>query len=113
VGPCYVVLHDHLGCCKFTIVLALRNVTDANQVIHQWALYFHLGWWAMVFPNTGFIIATISIGNSLGDETILFVANGLTIAILCMWAFVLFNHVQAVVVCDIMYPMMDEDNADH
>ena len=21
--------------------------------------YFHLGWWAMVFPNTGFILATI------------------------------------------------------
>ncbi|KAH7087161.1 voltage-dependent anion channel-domain-containing protein [Paraphoma chrysanthemicola] len=82
-------------------------------VIHQWALYFHLGWWAMVFPNTGFVIATISIGNSLKDETILFVGNGLTIAILCMWVYVLFNHIQAVYVGDIMYPMMDEDNADH
>ncbi|KAH3989339.1 hypothetical protein HBI56_096560 [Parastagonospora nodorum] len=82
-------------------------------VIHSWALYFHLGWWAMVFPNTGFVIATISIGNALQDETILFVGNGLTIAILCMWVYVLFNHVQAVIVGDIMYPMMDEDNADH
>ncbi|KAF2831320.1 hypothetical protein CC86DRAFT_431090 [Ophiobolus disseminans] len=82
-------------------------------VIHQWALYFHLGWWAMVFPNTGFVIATISIGNSLQDETILFVGNGLTIALLCMWVYVLFNHIQAVYVGDIMYPMMDEDNADH
>ncbi|KAF1912463.1 voltage-dependent anion channel-domain-containing protein [Ampelomyces quisqualis] len=87
--------------------------TLALVVIHQWALYFHLGWWAMVFPNTGFVIATISIGNALQDETILFVANGLTIAILCMWVFVLFNHVQAVIVGDILYPMMDEDNADH
>ncbi|KAH8732727.1 voltage-dependent anion channel-domain-containing protein [Phaeosphaeriaceae sp. PMI808] len=82
-------------------------------VIHQWALYFHLGWWAMVFPNTGFVIATISIGNALQDEVVLFVGNGLTIAIVCMWFYVLFNHIQAVYVGDIMYPMMDEDNADH
>jgi tellurite resistance protein TehA-like permease len=67
----------------------------------------------MVFPNSGFVIATISIGNALKDETILFVGNGLTIAILVMWVYVLFNHVQAVIVGDIMYPMMDEDNADH
>jgi tellurite resistance protein TehA-like permease len=67
----------------------------------------------MVFPNTGFIIATISIGNSLQDETILFVGNGLTIAVLCMWVYVLFNHIQAVYVGDIMHPGMDEDNADH
>ncbi|OAL07312.1 hypothetical protein IQ06DRAFT_264147 [Phaeosphaeriaceae sp. SRC1lsM3a] len=87
--------------------------TMALVVCHSWAQYFHLGWWAMVFPNTGFVIATISIGNALKDETILFVANGLTIAILLMWVYVLFNHVQAVLVCDIMYPMMDEDNADH
>ncbi|EAT88175.2 hypothetical protein SNOG_04415 [Parastagonospora nodorum SN15] len=88
--------------------------TLARSLLHcSWALYFHLGWWAMVFPNTGFVIATISIGNALQDETILFVGNGLTIAILCMWVYVLFNHVQAVIVGDIMYPMMDEDNADH
>jgi tellurite resistance protein TehA-like permease len=67
----------------------------------------------MVFPNSGFVIATISIGNALQDETILYVGNGLTVAILCMWVYVLFNHVQAVIVGDIMYPMMDEDNADH
>ena len=67
----------------------------------------------MVFPNTGFAIATISIGNSLQDETVLFVGNGLTIALLCMWVYVLFNHIQAVYVGDILYPMMDEDNADH
>ncbi|EDU50671.1 TehA Tellurite resistance protein [Pyrenophora tritici-repentis] len=82
-------------------------------VINSWAVYFHLGWWAMVFPNTGFVIATISIGNSLKDETVLFVGNGLSIAIICMWCFVLFKHIQAIIVADIIYPMMDEDIADH
>ncbi|KZM22181.1 uncharacterized protein EKO05_0002104 [Ascochyta rabiei] len=82
-------------------------------VINSWAVYFHLGWWAMVFPNTGFAIATISIGNALKDETILFVGNGLSIAIIAMWFFVLFNHVRSVIVGDILYPMRDEDVADH
>ncbi|KAJ4990225.1 C4-dicarboxylate transporter/malic acid transporter [Stagonosporopsis vannaccii] len=82
-------------------------------VINSWAVYFHLGWWAMVFPNTGFAIATISIGNALKDETILFVGNGLSIAIIAMWFYVLFNHVQSVIVGDILYPMRDEDVADH
>ena len=67
----------------------------------------------MVFPNTGFVIATISIGNSLKDETVLYVGNGLTIAVITMWFFVLFKHVQAVYVADIIYPGMDEDIADH
>lgn len=67
----------------------------------------------MVFPNSGFAIATISIGNALKDETILFVGNGLSIALVAMWFYVLFNHVQSVIVGDILYPNMDEDNADH
>ena len=65
-----------------------------------------------MFPNTGFIIATINIGNSLRDEIILYVANGLSIAILLMWAFVLYHNIRAVVVADIMYPGRDEDVED-
>lgn len=66
----------------------------------------------MVFPNSGFIIATINIGNSLKDEIILYVANGLTVAVLCMWVFVLYHNIRAVVVQDIMYPGRDEDVED-
>ena len=84
-----------------------------QQVINSWSVYFHLGWWAMVFPNTGFVIATISIGESLQNEAVLYVGNVLSIAIVCMWAYVLFNHVRAVYVADIVYPGMDEDVSDH
>lgn len=74
--------------------------------------YFHLGWWTLVFPNTGFTIATISIGNALKSEGILFVGNGLTVCIVCTWAFVLFYHIRAVIKSDIMYPGWDEDVED-
>lgn len=66
----------------------------------------------MVFPNTGFIIATINIANSLNDDTLGFVANGLSIAAITMWAFVLYHNIRAVIVQDIMYPGRDEDVED-
>ncbi|KAI0140639.1 malic acid transport protein [Pestalotiopsis sp. NC0098] len=75
--------------------------------------YFHLGWWAMVFPNTGFILATISIGNELGNEVVLYFANGISVVLLCTYLFVLYNLVRAVWIQDIMYPGRDEDVEDH
>ena len=75
--------------------------------------YFHLGWWAMVFPNTGFVLATISIGNQLQNEGILWVATGMSICLLLMYSFVLFFNVKAVITQDIMYPGRDEDVEDH
>lgn len=66
----------------------------------------------MVFPNTGFVIATISIGNALDSEIIRYMGNGFTVAILLMWSFVLYHNIRAVVVADIMYPGRDEDVED-
>ncbi|TLS31133.1 hypothetical protein PpBr36_02191 [Pyricularia pennisetigena] len=74
---------------------------------------FHLGWWAMVFPNTGFILATISLGKAFGSDAVGWVATGMSICLLCMYLFVLFHHVKAVINQDIMYPGRDEDYADH
>lgn len=71
-----------------------------------------MGLWAVVFPNTGFAIATINIGNSLKDETIQYAGNGLTIVIVTMWAFVVFLNFRAVFVADILYPGRDEDVED-
>ncbi|OTB13759.1 hypothetical protein K445DRAFT_303786 [Daldinia sp. EC12] len=75
--------------------------------------YFHLGWWAMVFPNTGFILATISISNEFGNESVKWVTTGMSICLLATYLFVLYNHVRAVIVQDIMYPGRDEDVEDH
>ncbi|KAI1660496.1 malic acid transport protein [Daldinia decipiens] len=75
--------------------------------------YFHLGWWAMVFPNTGFILATISISNEFGNETVKWVTTAMSICLLATYLFVLYSHVRAVIVQDIMYPGRDEDFEDH
>ncbi|KAK4225159.1 voltage-dependent anion channel-domain-containing protein [Podospora fimiseda] len=75
--------------------------------------YFHLGWWASVFPNTGFILATISLGRSFQNEPVLWFATVMSIFLLLTFSFVLYHHVRAVLVQDIMYPGRDEDVEDH
>ncbi|PHH72751.1 hypothetical protein CDD83_4881 [Cordyceps sp. RAO-2017] len=82
-------------------------------VIQSPPKYFHLGWWAMVFPNTGFTLATISIANELKSEAVLWVTTGMSIFMICMYLFVLVNHIIAVLRQDIMYPGRDEDVEDH
>ncbi|KOS22863.1 Malic acid transport protein [Escovopsis weberi] len=75
--------------------------------------FFHLGWWAMVFPNVGFTLATISIGKELGNHPILWFGTGMSILMLLIYIFVFVNHVRAVMRQDIMYPGRDEDVEDH
>ncbi|KAI0485026.1 voltage-dependent anion channel [Xylariaceae sp. FL0804] len=75
--------------------------------------YFHLGWWAMVFPNTGLILASITIGKELQNEVVLWFTTGMSVCLLAMYCFVLYSHIRAVVKQDIMYPGRDEDVNDH
>ncbi|RKL44097.1 hypothetical protein BFJ72_g3830 [Fusarium proliferatum] len=85
----------------------------AVAVIQSPPKYFHLGWWAMVFPNTGFTLATISIARSLGSKAIGWVATGMSVIILSAFVFIFYSHVRAVFSQDIMYPGRDEDVEDH
>ncbi|KAL4802928.1 voltage-dependent anion channel [Aspergillus unguis] len=78
-------------------------------VIKEPPTAFHLNWWAMVFPNTGFTLATITLGNWLNSTGVKGVATAMSIGIICMFLFVLVSHVRAVFRKDIMYPGKDED----
>lgn len=75
--------------------------------------YFHLGTWAMVFPNTGFTLATISIGNEFQSEAILWVATAMSIIVITVFIGVFVWLIRAVYIQDIMYPGRDEDVTDH
>jgi tellurite resistance protein TehA-like permease len=46
---------------------------------------FHLTWFAFVFPNAGFTIATLSIGNQLECSPILWVGTAAAILIGAVW----------------------------
>ncbi|CAG8981532.1 hypothetical protein HYALB_00013924 [Hymenoscyphus albidus] len=73
-------------------------------------MIFHLVWWAFVFPNVGFTICTISIGNALMSEGILWVGSVMTILVIVTWIFVGFAHIRAVWRRDILWPGKDEDH---
>lgn len=75
--------------------------------------YFHLGWWAGVFPNTGFTLATISLGKAIGSEVVLKFAVFMSVSILLTYSYVFYHNVRAVFVQDIMYPGRDEDIVEH
>lgn len=70
---------------------------------------FHLVWWAFVFPNTGFTIVTIDIGEALQSDAIRWVGSAMTILIVATWLFVLCSHAKALLTKRMMMPGLDED----
>ena len=73
---------------------------------------FHLTWWAMVFPNVGFTIATIRIGEEFESEGILWLGSVMTVLLVGMWMFVFVCHVRAVMQRQILMPGKDEDRGE-
>lgn len=71
---------------------------------------FHLSWWSIVFPNVGFTIASIKIGQGLGSEGVLWMGSGLTVALVLAWAFIGYRCVRAVMKREIVWPGHDEDS---
>ncbi|KAL7946389.1 voltage-dependent anion channel domain-containing protein [Trichoderma barbatum] len=70
---------------------------------------FSMAWWALVFPNTAFTLATSLIGEELGSEGIKGVASAMTILIVIGWFVVAFAHIRAVVRSKVLWPGRDEN----
>lgn len=83
-----------------TLLSVLRGVRKMS---------FHLVWWAFVFPNVGFTIAAIRIGEQFESNGILWVGSAMTILLVATWIFVLMSHVRAIWKKQILMPGKDED----
>ena len=70
---------------------------------------FHLNWYAKVFPNVGFTIATIKIGERLDSPAIQLVGTGMAAVLFFSWCLVFFCHIKAFVGHMICWPGRDED----
>ena len=77
------------------------------EVVVEWRLRFSLSWWAFVFPNVGFAVATIEIGQELRSQAVLWVSSAMTIALVVTWFVVLVAHVRAFLTKEIMWPGQD------
>ncbi|PTU23850.1 hypothetical protein P175DRAFT_0496975 [Aspergillus ochraceoroseus IBT 24754] len=103
-----------IACAIFLWALSLWFFSLAALAVARGPpLAFHLNWWAMVFPNTGFTLATISLGDALDSSAaVAGVATAMSLAVLCMYLFVLFRNLRAVLRREIVYPGKDEDVSD-
>lgn len=70
---------------------------------------FHLNWYAYVFPNVGFTIATIQIGNRLASSAIQIIGTGMAGSLFVLLIMVAFAHVKAFYNRMICWPGKDED----
>ncbi|KAF2029439.1 C4-dicarboxylate transporter/malic acid transport protein [Setomelanomma holmii] len=70
---------------------------------------FSLTWWAFIFPNVGFMLATSMIGEKLESQAILWVASAITIGLVAIWIVSIVGCVRAVWQGKIVWPGMDED----
>jgi C4-dicarboxylate transporter/malic acid transport protein len=70
---------------------------------------FHLNWYAKVFPNVGFTIATLKIGERLDSTPIQMVGTGMASILFFAWLIVFFCHIKAVKNRMIAWPGKDED----
>lgn len=71
---------------------------------------FHLSWWSFVFPNVGFCISTIRVGEAVGSAGLLWFSTVQTIVLVLVWLFVAWRCVWAVVRREIVWPGHDEDS---
>jgi C4-dicarboxylate transporter/malic acid transport protein len=70
---------------------------------------FHLNWYAYVFPNVGFTIATIKIGERLDSPAIKGVGSVMGAVLFFLLVLIWGCHVRAVVKRKICWPGRDED----
>lgn len=91
-----------------TVIGALEMKHPKNKAPHR-GMRFHLTWWSFVFPNVGFTIATIDIGEALESAGIKWVTSAMTIMLFVMWLFVGTMHIRAVWLRQILWEGNDED----
>lgn len=70
---------------------------------------FALSWWAFIFPNVGFTIATGMIGKELESEAVLWVASVMTVLLVGIWLVSFVGCARAVFLGKIVWPGKDED----
>ena len=86
----YVAIYFWAYAFWFTCIAVLACLAQIRQ------MSFHLSWYAFIFPNVGFAIATADIGMALGSSPILWVSSAMTIIITIAWLFVTVHHLLAV-----------------
>jgi len=83
---------------NIAFLACLRSVVRKDE--HgRWTMpmTFKTTWWAMIFPNVGFTIATIQLGQELESNAVLWVSTIMVIVLVAAWLFDLALMLKTVV----------------
>lgn len=73
------------------------------------AMSFSMSWYAFIFPNVGFTIATINIGQAFESTAVEWVGTAMSLLLIAMYLFVFSCHVRALIRRDVVAEGKDED----
>lgn len=82
---------------------ALVALSILSDVLHrtddgklELSMSFHNTWWAFIFPNVGFTLSTIYLGQEFESEAILWVATAMVILLVIFWLFDMVTFFKAI-----------------
>jgi tellurite resistance protein TehA-like permease len=82
-------------------VIAVSTVSDMVERNEngKWGLNmkFHNTWWAFIFPNVGFTLSTIYLGQEFESEAVLWVATAMVILLVIFWLFDMVTFFKAII----------------
>lgn len=112
VGDVLKILGVPIGIFVWSIGFWFFAVATASVISGVRQIEFTLNCWGFIFPNAGFTLAVIAIGNALDSNGIKAVASGMTILLVITWVLVAVCNVKAVIQGRVMWPGKDEDERD-
>lgn len=83
----------------FAIALVAHLPIMISKCCHNMSqpqMSFTLPWWAIIFPNVGFTIATTYISEELESNAIAWVATIMTVLVFAAWLMDLFLHLKSI-----------------
>ncbi|KAF4555546.1 Voltage-dependent anion channel-like protein 2 [Elsinoe fawcettii] len=68
-------------------VISLAGILERDErgVWRRSGMGFRNSWWGMIFPNVGFAVGTVFVGQELGSEGVLWVGTGMIVALVLAW----------------------------
>ncbi|PYH40161.1 tellurite-resistance/dicarboxylate transporter family protein [Aspergillus saccharolyticus JOP 1030-1] len=81
------VLAVAAGVSLWALALVLCALAGASlaEALVRGTIRYELNWWCMVFPLTGFVLATCTLGQALEAPAVLWVGSAMTIAQVALW----------------------------
>jgi tellurite resistance protein TehA-like permease len=75
--------------CFAMVTISILSDMIRRDEKGRWRLTmsWHNTWWAFIFPNVGFTISTIYLGQELESEAIMWVSTGMVILLVVFWLF--------------------------